>query len=249
MCCSSAPVRRAWPVRSNSPGSPRPTPPSGELNIGVLEKAGSLGEHNLSGAVVNPRALRELFPDLKDSDFPFRQPVTRESVYLLSAEKATGIPTPPPMKNHGNYTASICELVRWLGEKAEGLGVNIFPGFPAEALLVEDQRVIGVRTTPSGLDREGNPGSGFTPPTDLTAKVTVLTEGTRGHLGQAWRQWQGVTSPNPQIFALGVKENMGGEAATRPDHPYAGLAAPEGRLRGDLHVPSRRRISSPSASS
>jgi len=177
-----------------------------DLNIGVLEKAGSLGEHSLSGAVVNPRALRELFPELKDSDFPFRQPVTAESVYFLTEGGSFRVPTPPTMHNGGFYTASLCEIVRWLGEQAEGLGVNLFAGFPADALLVEGRAVKGVRTTPSGLDREGQPTGSYQEPTDLTARVTVLTEGTRGPLGQAWRSWQGVTSPNPQIFALGVKE-------------------------------------------
>ena len=177
-----------------------------ELNIGVLEKAGALGEHNLSGAVVNPRAFKELFPELTDREFPFRRPVTREAVYFLTEARSFGIPTPPTMHNRGYYTASISEIARWLGGKAEELGVNLFPGFPAEALLVQGSAVRGVRTTPSGLDRDGNPGAGYAPPTDLTAKVTVLSEGTRGTLSQAWRQWQGVGSPNPQIFALGVKE-------------------------------------------
>ena len=86
-----------------------------ELNIGLLEKAGSLGEHNLSGAVVNPVAFRELFPGLKDADFPFRQPVTREAVYFLSRSGSIRLPTPPTMHNKGYYTASICEMVRWLG--------------------------------------------------------------------------------------------------------------------------------------
>src|SRR5687768_13278664 len=116
------------------------------------------------------------------------------------------IPTPPTMKNHGNYIASICELVRWLGEKAEALGVNLFTGFPASSLLVDDRRVMGVRTAPAGLDRQGNPGSGYNPPTDIVAKVTALSEGTRGTLSQAYFEWQKVRSPNPQIFALGVKE-------------------------------------------
>lgn len=178
----------------------------GELNIGVLEKAESLGEHNLSGAVVNPRAFRELFPGMPDSEFPFRQRVDHEAVYFMSASKASRVPTPPTMQNKGNYSASICEIVRWLGGKAEELGVNIFTGFPADSLLVSDRTVVGVRTTPAGLDRNGEPGGDFTPPTDLTARVTVLTEGTRGPLAQAWREWQGVTSANPQIFALGVKE-------------------------------------------
>jgi electron-transferring-flavoprotein dehydrogenase len=97
-------------------------------------------------------------------------------------------------------------MVRWLGERAESLGVNIFPGFPAEALLVEGQAVRGVRTTAQGLERNGEPGSNYMAPTDLTARVTVLSEGTRGTLGQAWRQWQRVGSANPQLFALGVKE-------------------------------------------
>ena len=179
----------------------------GPVEIGVLEKAAQLGEHCLSGAVVNPRAFRELFPELSDDDFPFRRPVTGEAVYLMRSGGATRIPTPPTMKNHGNYVASICEVVRWLGEKAEGLGVNVFPGFPVDSLLVEGKKVIGVRTTPSGLDREGNPsGADAMPAMDLTGRVTVLAEGTRGPLSQAWTTWQGVGSRNPQIFALGVKE-------------------------------------------
>jgi electron-transferring-flavoprotein dehydrogenase len=177
-----------------------------EVNIGVLEKAGSLGEHNLSGSVVNPRAFRELFPELQPSDFPFRQPVPGEAVYFLTEGRALRMPTPPTMHNRGYYTASICEMVRWLGERAEELGVNIFTGFPADALLVDGAAVRGVRTTASGLDRAGQPGSGYAEPTDLTARITVVAEGTRGALGQAWREWQQVGSPNPQLFALGVKE-------------------------------------------
>jgi electron-transferring-flavoprotein dehydrogenase len=178
----------------------------GAVEIAVLEKAESLGAHTLSGAVVNPMALRELFPDLADKDLPLRAPVGAERVYLLTERRALRLPTPPTMRNHGHYVASICEIVRWLGEKAEGLGVNMFTGFPADSLLVEDRRVRGVRTTPSGLKRDGQPGSGFTPPTDIKAKVTVLSEGTRGTLAQAWLRWQQVGSVNPMIYALGVKE-------------------------------------------
>ncbi|HEX6628511.1 MAG TPA: electron-transfer flavoprotein:ubiquinone oxidoreductase [Gemmatimonadaceae bacterium] len=178
----------------------------GDVQIGVLEKAGALGEHSLSGAVVNPIALRSLFPELKDKDFPFRAPVAAERVYFLTESRALRMPTPPTMRNHGHYVASICEIVRWLGEKAEALGVNIFTGFPAASLLTEGSRVTGVRTAPSGLDRNGAPGGGYTPPTDITAQITVLAEGTRGTLSQAYMEWQKVTSDNPQIFALGVKE-------------------------------------------
>ncbi|MBW3534891.1 MAG: electron transfer flavoprotein-ubiquinone oxidoreductase, partial [Gemmatimonadetes bacterium] len=179
----------------------------GPVEIGVLEKSGQLGEHCLSGAVVNPRAFRELFPDLADEDFPFRRPVTDEKVYVMREGGSFRIPTPPTMKNHGNFVASICEVVRWLGERAEGMGVNVFPGFPVDSLLVEGSRVIGVRTTPSGLNRKGEPaGADAMPAMDLTGRVTVLAEGTRGPLTQAWLKWRGVGSANPQIFALGVKE-------------------------------------------
>ena len=179
----------------------------GELEIGVLEKAGQLGEHNLSGAVVNPSAFHELFPELSIDDFPLRQPVGKESVYVLTQSASIRVPVPPTMKNHGNYLASICEIVRWLGAKAEEYGVNIFPGFPVDSLLTDEGRVVGVRTTPAGLGRDGKPGGPEAMPAmDLSAKVTVLAEGTRGPLSQAWLKWQGITSENPQIFALGVKE-------------------------------------------
>ena len=178
----------------------------GEIAIGVLEKAEALGEHSLSGAVVNPRALRELFPDLKDSELPLRNPVAGEKVFFMTRDRAIRIPTPPTMHNAGFFCASLCEIVRWLGERAESLGVNIFTGFPAACLLADGTRVAGVRTSPSGLGRDGKPLSNFMPATDVLAKVTVLSEGTRGLLAQAWCEWQGVRSANPQIFALGVKE-------------------------------------------
>ena len=177
-----------------------------DLNIAVLEKAGSLGEHSLSGAVVNPRGFRELFPELKVEDFPFRQLVDSEAVYLLTRRRAQRLPTPPTMHNKGFYTASICEIVRWLGERAEGLGVNLFAGFPVDALLVQGNAVRGVRTTPSGLDRQREPTAEHSAGTDLTARVTVIGEGTRGLLSEAYRQWQKIGSSNPQLYALGVKE-------------------------------------------
>lgn len=177
-----------------------------DLNIAVLEKAGSLGEHSLSGAVVNPRAFQELFPDIQPEKLPFRQAVEAESVYLLTERWAQRIPTPPTMHNKNYYTASICEIVRWLGDRAEEAGINLFTGFPVDGLLVDGNAVRGVRTTPSGLDRSGQPTADYTEPTDLTARVTVVAEGTRGMLSQAYRQWQKVGASNPQLFALGVKE-------------------------------------------
>ena len=177
-----------------------------DVNIAVLEKAGSLGEHSLSGAVVNPRAFRELFPELKPEDFPFRQPVNAEAVYLLTERRAQRIPTPPTMHNRGYYTASLCEIVRWLGERAQEQGVNLFAGFPVDGLLVEGNAVRGVRTSPAGLNRDGKPTGSYTEPTDLTARITVVAEGTRGLLSQAYQEWQKIGSSNPQLYALGVKE-------------------------------------------
>jgi electron-transferring-flavoprotein dehydrogenase len=178
----------------------------GELEIGVLEKAEGLGEHCLSGAIVNPTPFRELFPDVPVDELPFRRSAPQDRVFMLSKRGMRRIPTPPNMHNQGNYLASICEVVRWLGERAEQAGINVFTGFPADSLLVDGARVAGVRTVAAGLDREGKPGSGYMPPTDVTAKVTVLAEGTRGPLSQAFLQWQEIRSPNPQIYALGVKE-------------------------------------------
>lgn len=179
----------------------------GDIEIGVLEKAEGLGDHNLSGAVIDPRSFRGLFPGMSDADFPFRRPVTREAVHFLTEKSHLRIPAPPTMRNHGNHVASICEVVRWLGERAEEAGVMILPGFPADALLVDGDDVTGVRTAARGLDREGQPGgAGYMPPVDVTARVTVLSEGTRGTLTQAYLDWQGVGSANPQIYSLGVKE-------------------------------------------
>jgi len=178
----------------------------GEIQIAVLEKAPGLGEHSLSGAVVNPIALRALFPELKDGDFPFRAPVTNERVYFMMGDRAQRIPTPPTMQNHGYFIASLSEIVRWLGEKAEALGVNVFTGFPVASLAMENDKVIGVRTAPAGLARDGTPGSSYSPPTDISARVTVLSEGTRGSLTQALMESESIGSENPQIFALGVKE-------------------------------------------
>ncbi len=180
--------------------------PLGALQIAVVEKAPALGEHSLSGAIINQRAIRELFPNLGPAQFPFRSLVSDERVYFLTRNRAIRVPTPPTMQNHGHAIASLSEVVRWLGEQAEALGVYIFTGFPVGALLTTGTRVTGVRTTPAGLTRSGEPGPAYTPGTDIAAQVVVLAEGTRGMLSQAWVKWQQITSANPQIFALGVKE-------------------------------------------
>ena len=140
--------------------------------------------------MVNPRAFRDLFPDVPVGELPFRQAVAGERVLLLTEERAQTIPTPPTMRNHGHHTASLSEVVRWLGERAEALGVNILPGFPVSSLLADGSRVVGVRTAPAGLDRSGEPGPRHEPATDVTARCVVLSEGTRGMLTQAYAAWQ-----------------------------------------------------------
>jgi electron-transferring-flavoprotein dehydrogenase len=182
-------------------------PSTPDIQIGVLEKAANLGGHTLSGAVVNPSVLRAVFPELKDEDFPFRQKVKGDRVYFMTGDKHIRMPTPPTMHNSGNYVASLCEIVRWLGTKAEELGVNILTSFPADQLLAdENQNIIGVRTVAAGLNRDRQPGGQYMPPTDITARITVLSEGTRGPLTQSYLDWQKINSNEPQIYALGVKE-------------------------------------------
>ena len=112
----------------------------GEVNIAVLDKAPALGEHCLSGAVVNPRAFRELFPDVPEADLPFRSRVEKDGVYFLTEGNAIRVPPPPTMHNQGYYAASLSEIVQWMGGKAEELGINVLPGFPVESLLVEGNR-------------------------------------------------------------------------------------------------------------
>lgn len=177
-----------------------------QIEIGVLEKAATLGGHNLSGSVVNPRAFQELFPNKKLEEFPFRRAVSKERVLFLTESGSVPIPTPPTMQNHGNYIASICEMVRWLGNEAEQLGVNILTGFPADSLFTQQGQIVGVQTTAAGLKKDGTPGDQSLPPTEISARVTVLSEGTRGPLAQAYQDWKGLKGKYPQIYALGVKE-------------------------------------------
>jgi electron-transferring-flavoprotein dehydrogenase len=177
-----------------------------EVSVAVLEKAEEVGQHSLSGAVVDPRALRDLFPGVPDADLPLRAPVGKERVRFLTERRAFRIPVPPPMRNHGNRVASLCEVVRFLAKKAEEAGVDLFPGTPAASLLVRGDRVVGVRTAESGLLRDGRPGPSHAAGTDVRAKVTVLAEGSRGALAQVFFERSGIRSPNPQIYALGVKE-------------------------------------------
>ena len=179
----------------------------GEVPVAVLEKGKQPGSHLLSGAVVNPRGLRRLFGDRKQpEELPLLGPVEGESVYFLTAGAAFRIPTPPTMKNEGNYVASLSELGRWLASQAEEGGSMILPETAATKLLVEHGRVVGVRTGDKGRGRDGEPLPNFEPGADLVARVTVLAEGTQGHLTGAAIERFGLAGDNPQVWALGVKE-------------------------------------------
>ena len=187
--------------------SPETAKRLGEVPVAVLEKGKGVGAHILSGAVVNPRALRRLFRDrARVEDMPFYGLVDHEAVYYLTRSSALRIPTPPTMKNDGNYIASLSQLTRWLGEQAEEGGAYILPETAAEKLLVDGGRVVGIRTGEKGRGRTGEPLPNFEPGSDVTAKVTVLSEGTQGHLTGVAMDRFGLAGENPQVWALGVKE-------------------------------------------
>ncbi len=179
----------------------------GEVPVALLEKGKQPGSHLLSGAVVNPRALRRLFKGRKRIDeMPFYGPVEHESVYFLTPRRALRIPTPPTMQNDGNVVASLSRLGRWLAEQAEEGGAMILPETPAVKLLAGDGRVRGVRTGDKGRGREGQELGNFEPGADVVARVTVLAEGTQGHLTGVALNRFGLSGENPQVWALGVKE-------------------------------------------
>jgi len=179
----------------------------GEVPVAVLEKGKQPGSHLLSGAVVNPRSLRRLFKGRKRIDeMPFYGPVDHESVYFLTPRRALRIPAPPTMKNEGNVVASLSRLGRWLAEQAEEGGAMILPETSAVKLLAADGRVRGVRTGDKGRGREGKELGNFEPGADVVARVTVLAEGTQGHLTGVALNRFGLAGENPQVWALGVKE-------------------------------------------
>jgi electron-transferring-flavoprotein dehydrogenase len=179
----------------------------GEVPVALLEKGKAPGSHLLSGAVVNPRGLQRLFRGRKSlAELPFYGPVHGESVLFLTRRHAVRIPTPPTMVNHRNHVASLSQLGRFLAEEAEGLGVTILPETAAAKLLVDGGRVAGVRTGDRGRGRGGEELGNFEPGSDVTARVTILAEGTQGHLTGAALDRFGLQGENPQVWALGVKE-------------------------------------------
>lgn len=184
-----------------------------EPAIVVLEKSAEVGYHGFSGAVMNPRGLRKLFPDLEAAGAPMESPVTEDFVWFMTGQKKFSVPNPPPFminpfNNHGNYIVSLQKLVAWMAQKAEEEGVTVAAGYPAGELLYDEQeRVVGVRTTDQGLDHHGKPKGNFEPGMDFLAKVTVLGEGTRGTLTKTLIQKKKLDEGRePQVWTVGVKE-------------------------------------------
>jgi electron-transferring-flavoprotein dehydrogenase len=188
-------------------GAPELAERLGDVPVAVLEKGKQPGSHLLSGAVVNPGSLRRLFGGrVPTSELPFYGRVEHEAVYLLTPRKAMRIPTPPTMRNGGNYVASLSQLGRWLAERAEEAGATVLPETTGDALLVGDGRLRGVRTGDRGRGKGGEELGNFEPGSEVHARVTVLAEGTQGHLTGVALQRFALEGESPQVWALGVKE-------------------------------------------
>ncbi len=182
-----------------------------ELNVCVVEKGSEIGAHILSGAVFEPRPLDELFPDWRERGAPVTVPVAGDAVHFMSSgDGALRVPeffVPKPARNHGNYIVSLGELCRWLGDQAEALGVNIFPGFAAAEVLCEDGRVVGVATGDMGRGADGQPRQTFEPGYELRARYTLFAEGCRGSLGKVLMEQFGLREDcDPQHYGIGIKE-------------------------------------------
>jgi len=184
-----------------------PDSPLSKENIYVLEKAREIGQHCLSGALLDPRAISELLPDFK-KDAPLDAEVTKEAVYFLTKSSRFKFPvTPPFLRDHGNYVISLNKFAKWMGSKVEETGITIFTGFAGSELLFAGDRVNGVRTDDKGIDKEGRQKSNFEPGYDLQAKVVILAEGPRGSLTkQLIEKFDLAKDRNPQTYGVGVKE-------------------------------------------
>src|SRR6202050_2705930 len=180
-------------------------------NIYVLEKAREIGQHCLSGALLDPRSMRELLPGF-EKEAPLDAQVTKEAVYFLTEKSKFKLPiTPPPLRDHGNYVISLNRFVKWLGSKVEQTGITIFTGFAGWELIFshesKEARVTGGRTDDKGVDKEGHKKSNFEPGYDLNAKIVILAEGPRGSLTkQLINKFDLAKNSNPQTYGVGVKE-------------------------------------------
>src|SRR5450755_4522904 len=175
-------------------------------NIYVLEKGREVGAHQLSGAIMNPKALAELVPDFEKSA-PLDSPVTDDAALFFTEGSSFRFPiTPPPFQNKGNYIVSLNKITKWLGTLVEKTGVNLFTQFGGAQLIHEGQGVAGVITEDKGLDKNGKPKDNYTPGYELRAKVTVLAEGPRGSLTKQLVNRLKLDGLNPQVYGIGIKE-------------------------------------------
>jgi electron-transferring-flavoprotein dehydrogenase len=183
-----------------------------DISVCVLEKGSEVGAHILSGAIFEPRALDELFPDWKAKGAPLQTPVARDDVYFFlsptSALKMPNLFVPKTMHNEGNYIISLGNLCRWLGQQAEALGVEIYPGFAAQDAIIDEQGIVrGVVLSDAGVSRDGKPKEGFTPGMELRGKYTLFAEGCRGHIGKKLMQrYELAKDADPQHYGIGLKE-------------------------------------------
>jgi electron-transferring-flavoprotein dehydrogenase len=195
-----------------------------DINVCLIEKGAEIGAHILSGAVMDPRALNELIPDWKERNAPLETPVTEDRFIILSETGGIKVPNallPGCFLNHGNYIVSLGNVCRWLGQQAEALGVEIYPGFAgAEVLFNEDGSVKGVATGDMGVGRDGQPTEAFQPGMELHAKYTFFAEGCRGHLGkQLEAKFRLRNGADPQVYGIGIKELW----EVRPERHAKGL--------------------------
>jgi electron-transferring-flavoprotein dehydrogenase len=178
-----------------------------ETAVCLVEKGSEIGAHILSGACLEPRALNELIPDWQEKGAPLDTPATDDRFLYLTATRAFRLPTPPQMHNHGNYIVSLGNVCRWLGQQAEALGVEIYPGFAAAELLEEDGRIVGIATGDMGIGKNGEPTESFQRGMELRARYTLLAEGCRGSLSkQLIRRFNLRDGHDPQTYAIGIKE-------------------------------------------
>jgi electron-transferring-flavoprotein dehydrogenase len=178
-----------------------------DMAVCLVEKGGEIGAHTLSGAVMEPRALNELLPDWKDRGAPLDTPAREDRFVFLTETRSFKLPTPPQMHNHGNYIVSLGNVVRWLGQQAEALGVEIYPGFAATEFLEEDGRVVGIATGDMGIGKDGAATGSYQRGMELRAKYTLFAEGCRGSLTkQLMTRFNLRQGQDPQTYAIGIKE-------------------------------------------
>ncbi len=181
---------------------------SADLSVCVLEKGSEIGAHTMSGAILEPRALNELFPDWKERDAPLLTEAKSDDFCFLTEKSSFKLPTPPSMHNDGNYIVSLGNVCRWLATQAEALGVEVYPGFAAaEVLYDESGAVVGVATGDMGIGKDGQPTSSHTPGMDLRARQTIFAEGCRGSLTKTLiKRFDLRRDCNPQTYGIGIKE-------------------------------------------